>query len=81
MNSFEALSIRPYRDADSHACRICVAELQGIGRALLHAGERYAWETGATDLRIGVMSENRKARDLYLAEGFAPYSEVLAKIR
>jgi len=54
---------------------------KGIGRALLQAGERYAWDAGATELRIGVMSENRRARELYLEEGFKPYSEVLAKIR
>ena len=51
----------------------------GIGRALLQAGERHARESGATELRIGVLSNNRAARQLYLAEGFAPYSETLAK--
>ena len=52
---------------------------QGIGRALLRAAERYAREAGALELRIGVMSENRVARRLYLDEGFVPYSEMLEK--
>ena len=51
----------------------------GIGRALLRAAERLAHESGATELRIGVLSTNLPARQLYLAEGFAPYSEILAK--
>lgn len=51
----------------------------GIGRALLQAAERHARESGATELRIGVLSNNRAARQLYLAEGFAPYLETLAK--
>lgn len=51
----------------------------GVGRALLHAAERLAHESGATDLRIGVLSRNLPARQLYIAEGFAPYSEMLAK--
>ena len=52
---------------------------QGIGRTLLQAAERYARESGATELRIGVLSDNRPARALYLDEGFKPYSESLAK--
>ncbi|HEY9225879.1 MAG TPA: GNAT family N-acetyltransferase [Gemmatimonadaceae bacterium] len=52
---------------------------QGIGRALLEVGERHARASGATELRIGVLSQNRRARELYLREGFAPYSELLAK--
>lgn len=51
----------------------------GIGRALLQAAERFARESGATELRIGVLSDNSVARQLYLAEGFAPYVETLAK--
>ena len=52
---------------------------QGIGRALLRAAEGYARDAGAVELRIGVLSENRVARRLYLEEGFLPYSEMLAK--
>jgi len=52
---------------------------RGIGRALLQAAERHARESGATELRIGVLSNNHPARQLYLDEGFEPYSETLAK--
>lgn len=51
----------------------------GIGRALLQAAERHARASGATELRIGVLSDNRPARQLYLSEGFASYLETLAK--
>jgi GNAT superfamily N-acetyltransferase len=52
---------------------------QGIGQALLHAGEQHARASGAAELRIGVLSQNQPARQLYLRDGFAPYSEILAK--
>lgn len=52
---------------------------RGIGRELLQAAERHARESGATELRIGVLSKNHPARQLYLDEGFEPYSETLAK--
>lgn len=52
---------------------------KGVGRALLDAAERLARESGATELRIGVLSRNLPARQLYLDEGFSPYSEILAK--
>jgi ribosomal protein S18 acetylase RimI-like enzyme len=52
---------------------------QGVGRALLRAAERLARESDATELRIGVLSRNLPARQLYVGEGFAPYSEILAK--
>ena len=52
---------------------------RGVGRALLRAAERLAHESGATELRIGVLSSNFPARQLYVDEGFAPYSETLAK--
>ena len=51
----------------------------GIGRALLRAAEHLARESGATELRIGVLSRNLPARGLYLDEGFTPYSEMLSK--
>lgn len=51
----------------------------GVGRALLHAAERVAHQSDATELRIGVLSNNLPARQLYIDEGFAPYSEILAK--
>jgi GNAT superfamily N-acetyltransferase len=52
---------------------------QGFGRALLNAAEQFAREAKATELRIAVLSQNHAAKRLYLAENFAPYSEVLAK--
>ncbi|HEX6052190.1 MAG TPA: GNAT family N-acetyltransferase [Gemmatimonadaceae bacterium] len=51
----------------------------GIGAALLAEAEHYAREAGATELRIGVLSENRAAHDLYVRAGFAPYLVTLAK--
>jgi len=51
----------------------------GVGRALLQAAERLAQQSGAAELRIGVLSNNLPARQLYIGEGFAPYSEMLAK--
>src|SRR5262249_34332819 len=52
---------------------------QGIGRTLLRAAERHALDSGAHDLRIGVLSTNLPARRLYTDEGFSPYSEILSK--
>jgi ribosomal protein S18 acetylase RimI-like enzyme len=52
---------------------------RGVGEALLARAERYARAAGATELRIGVLSGNRGARDLYSRAGFAPYLETLAK--
>jgi GNAT superfamily N-acetyltransferase len=51
----------------------------GVARALLDTAERYARDAGASELRIGVLSQNAPARALYLSEGFAPYNETLAK--
>lgn len=51
----------------------------GIGAALLVEAERYARASGATELRIGVLSENRAAHDLYVRSGFVPYLVTLAK--
>jgi GNAT superfamily N-acetyltransferase len=93
MSAVAAVTSRPYREDDHHACRTCVAELQdaereivvrsgfrgqGIGPTLLQAGERHVSEAGATDLGIGVLSDNRPARALYIDEGFTPYIEILA---
>jgi ribosomal protein S18 acetylase RimI-like enzyme len=52
---------------------------RGYARALLAHGERYAASQGATELRIGVLSDNTAARALYLDYGFRPYIETLAK--
>lgn len=51
----------------------------GIGAVLLAAAERYARASGATELRIGVLSENRAAHDLYVRSGFVAYLVTLAK--
>lgn len=51
----------------------------GIGRALLQHGERYARTAGATELRVGVLSDNPGAHGLYRTAGFAPYFELLVK--
>ena len=52
---------------------------RGIGAALLRAAESHAREAGASELRIGVLSGNVAARQLYKQEGFAPYLETLSK--
>ena len=52
---------------------------RGIARALLGAAERHVQESGATELRIAVLSNNHPARHLYIGEGFEPYREILAK--
>jgi ribosomal protein S18 acetylase RimI-like enzyme len=52
---------------------------RGLGAALLAESERYARESGAAELRIAVLSDNRTAAELYRRVGFVPYSEVLAK--
>ena len=57
---------------DSHRGR-------GIGRQLLERAEVYAKQAGATELRIGVLTNNRAARRLYLEAGFQPHLEVLTK--
>ena len=57
---------------DSHRGR-------GIGRQLLERAEAYAKQAGATELRIGVLTNNRAARRLYLETGFQPHLEVLTK--
>ena len=57
---------------DSHRGR-------GIGRQLLERAEAYAKQAGATELRIGVLTNNRAARRLYLEAGFQPHLEVLTK--
>jgi len=53
---------------------------RGYARALLAHAERYAASEGATELRIGVLSDNTAARTLYLGVGFRPYIETLSKI-
>jgi ribosomal protein S18 acetylase RimI-like enzyme len=52
---------------------------RGFGAALLREAERWAAAAGATDLRIGVLSDNEDAMRLYRRVGFKPYSELLAK--
>jgi ribosomal protein S18 acetylase RimI-like enzyme len=52
---------------------------RGVGALLLRAAEDRAREAGASELRIGVLSGNRVARELYMREGFAPYLETLSK--
>ncbi|MEQ1759275.1 MAG: GNAT family N-acetyltransferase [Vicinamibacterales bacterium] len=53
----------------------------GIGRKLLEQAEAFSWSAGATELRIGVMHQNVRARHLYLSAGFKPHLEMLAKQR
>jgi GNAT superfamily N-acetyltransferase len=52
---------------------------QGVGHQLLERAESYARQAGASELRIGVLAQNSRARSLYLAVGFQPHLEILAK--
>jgi ribosomal protein S18 acetylase RimI-like enzyme len=52
---------------------------RGYGRALLAAAERFARENGARELRLGVLSANRTALELYRQAGFERHSQVLSK--
>jgi ribosomal protein S18 acetylase RimI-like enzyme len=52
---------------------------QGIGRRLLEQAEIFARSEGATELRIGVLTQNAAALGLYLDLAFAPHLEILAK--
>jgi GNAT superfamily N-acetyltransferase len=52
---------------------------QGIGRQLLERAEAFARESDARELRIGVLAENRVARQIYLAAEFIPHVEILVK--
>ena len=52
---------------------------RGFGRELLSAAEIEARDNDVKWLRIGVLSANRIANDLYLSEGFRPHSIELEK--
>lgn len=52
---------------------------QGLGRALLERAERFARDSGASLLRVGVLAKNDGARRLYAGEGFAEYTVQLIK--
>jgi GNAT superfamily N-acetyltransferase len=52
---------------------------RGIGRQLIQRAEAFARAAGASELRIGVLSENVAAHRLYLESGFVPHVEVLTK--
>jgi ribosomal protein S18 acetylase RimI-like enzyme len=52
---------------------------RGLGAALLRAAEDYARSRGATELRVGVLSGNRGAANLYRKVGFSAYLETLSK--
>jgi GNAT superfamily N-acetyltransferase len=52
---------------------------QGIAQSLLDVAEQYARDRGASELRIGVLSQNDAARRLYVRKGFSPYKETLTK--
>ena len=52
---------------------------RGFGEALLLEAERWAHAAGATDVRIGVLSENADAIRLYERAGFKSYSLILVK--
>ena len=51
----------------------------GAGKALIDACESHARAIGLNVLMIGVLPNNERARSVYHAAGFAPYSEQLRK--
>ncbi len=51
----------------------------GVGKALIAACEDHARASGLKVLMIGVLPKNNRARAVYHAAGFAPYSEQLRK--
>jgi GNAT superfamily N-acetyltransferase len=51
----------------------------GVGKALIRACEAHARAIGLKVLMIGVLPKNERARAVYHAAGFAPYSEQLRK--
>ena len=52
---------------------------RGIGRRLIERAEAFARSAGVGELRIGVLSANQPARQLYLSAGFAPHLEIFTK--
>ena len=52
---------------------------QRIGGSLLEAAENLAKKEGVKCLRIEVLSSNENAREIYLAKGFKPYTQMLEK--
>lgn len=52
---------------------------RGLGQQLLDAAERFASSKGSQWLRIGVLSSNKGAQDLYEARGFRPLFAELEK--
>jgi ribosomal protein S18 acetylase RimI-like enzyme len=52
---------------------------RGIGCQLLRRAEAFIRDAGASELRIGVLADNRAARRLYLDAAFVPHLEILVK--
>lgn len=52
---------------------------RGLGQQLLEAAERFASNKGSQWLRVGVLSINKGAQDLYEAHGFRPLFAELEK--
>ncbi len=52
---------------------------RGIGTALLQQAEAEARASGASKLRLDVLSKNQRAMDLYQRVGFLPYALTMEK--
>ena len=50
---------------------------RGIARELVNELVKWAKNNGAASLEVGVITENSKAKDLYLSSGFNTFKEVL----
>lgn len=53
---------------------------QGIGKLLMEAAEGHARKTGATRIRVGVLSANTAAHSLYRTLGYRDNEVVLEKL-
>ncbi len=52
---------------------------QGVADALMAAAEEYFRERGLTNMRLGVLSENKRARRFYERLGWHSYEQVYRK--
>lgn len=53
---------------------------QGVADALMQAAEDYFREKGLTNMRLGVLSENKRARAFYERLGWNSYEQVYRKV-
>jgi GNAT superfamily N-acetyltransferase len=52
---------------------------RGVGRALIAACEEETRRAGLNQIKIGLLTANRRAAEVYAGAGFAPYASELRK--